>query len=314
MPQDCGLFSRIVVNTILPVGQEISWTMVRGFKGKYPLNFYVDVAPIGSDEWTTLNKIAVVDDCSYYDPNKYNYTVNIEQAYRIRMVDADGDVFYSNPFQPLGNLNKHDYLLAKEIMRKELLELSKFTGVKGKVLKRRQWGPKCPRCLDYDTDEITDSHCDICYSTGFVGGYYKGIEMWLKMTNLKRNKDSTDVGITDPHNRGGRSIAYPYLDTKDVWVNDETNERWFISNILNAAEMRTVPIVYQAEYRKAPTSHVIYEVPMDSTADITIYYDDTAVNSPVKLDNNDPININNAPVVPPEEQWDQGVTADPYSW
>ena len=314
MPNDCGLFARIQVNAALPVGQDISWQMVHDFKGTPPYNFYIDVAPTGSEDWTTLNKTAVVNDCSYYDPNVYNYGMSIDQNYRIRMVDGNDDVFYSNTFQPLGNWNKRDYLTAKEIMRKEYLMQTKFTGVKGLLLKRREWGPRCPLCLDFDTSAITDMHCDLCYGTGFVGGYYKGIEYWVTFSNLRRQKNIEDTAVMDPFTRGGRSVAYPYLDTRDIWVNDQTNERWFISNIANAAEVRNIPIVYNAEYRKAPTSSIIYKVPVDSTADLLLYYDDTAPNSPVKLDNNDPINPNNAPVVPPEEQWDAGVTNDPFSW
>ena len=314
MPDDCGIFDRIYINSTLPVGQNISWKMAKNFQGVFPLHFYVDVAPIGSEDWTTLNKVPVIDDCSYFDPNKYNYSVSVDQTYRIRVVDGDDNVFYSNPQHPLGNWSKRDYLLAKEMMRKEYLELTKFTGVKGTLLKRRQWGPRCPRCLDPDTDAVTDNKCFICYGTAFIGGYFMGIEYWVKLSNLKRNKDVTDVAITDPFNRLGRSVAYPYLDTKDVWVSEDTNERWFISNIANEAEIRSIPIVYSSEYKKAPTSSVIYDVPLDSTADLTIYLDDTAMNSPVKLDNNDPVNPSNAPVAPPDEQWDAGVTADPFSW
>jgi hypothetical protein len=288
--------------------------MVRNFKGTPPYSFYIDVAPNGSEDWTTLNKTAVVDDCSYYDPNKYNYAMNIDYSYRIRMVDGNNTVFYSNPFQPLGNWNKRDYLLAKEIMRKEYLELTKFTGVRGTIVKRRQWGPECPRCLDFDTKEVTDNKCNICFGTGFIGGYFKGIESWVKLSNLRRNKDITDTAVMDPFTRMGRSVAYPYLDNRDFWVNTDTNERWFISNPTSAADMRGIPIIYNAEYRKAPTSDIIYDVPLDSTADLLVYLDDTAPNSPIKLDNNDPINPNNAPVVPPEEQWDRGVNSDAYGW
>lgn len=314
MPQDCGLFRRITVNTALPVGQFISWEMIRTFKGTPPYNFYVDTAPTGSEDWTTLNKVAVVNDCMYYDPNKYNYSMGIDQEYRIRMVDGNGDVFYSNPFHPLGNWNNRDFLLAKELMRKEYLLQIKKTGIQGTLLKRRQWGTVCPLCLDFDTNEVTDNRCPSCFGTGFLGGYFKGIELWVTLSNLKRNKQITDLAVVDPFDRSGRCVAYPYLDTKDIWVNNQTNERYAISEPTNVAEIRGIPIVYTAMFSKAPASSILYDVPLTTTVDLSGEYDNTAINSPVKLDNNDPINVNNAPVVPPEEQWDEGVNADPESW
>jgi hypothetical protein len=57
-------------------------------------------------------------------------------------------------------------------------------------------------------------------------------------------------------------VAYPLVDEYDVWVNKQTDERYYIHTISNKIEIRTVPVVLSVEMRPAAYSDVIYTIPI----------------------------------------------------
>jgi len=272
---DCTCFKRVQILAQPLGGHLAAWELQTGFRGKGAFHFYVDFGRPGTNEWECLNTVPIVDSCLFMDPLQRHWDHLADWYYRVRLalpedVDpATGQcrLYASQPQQANGILNKKDWLLAREICRKEYLYQRKrvnMTAV-GWLLKRKRWGTGCPQCLDYDSGEVKSVDCPVCYGTGFVGGYFPAVDFIFTLVNApwpREFKWDETVSRKNDIARQGRAVAYPYLDTNDVYVRQDTGERFFVNQIQTAAEVGGVPVVVLAELRLAPVTHVIYKIPL----------------------------------------------------
>lgn len=264
---ECAVFKRIQIVTYPLGGTLIAWELQPDFRKPGPFHFFVDVGRAGTTEWVTLNSNPVVDGCLFIDFKQRHYDHLADFYYRIRLLLPNDScaVHLSQPQQANGFLSKRDWLLARDIVRREYLYQKKRTNVtnKGYLLKRRRWGQTCKSCVDQDTGEIS-GQCADCFGTGFTGGYFPAIDFtvtspadWSREFKL----DET-AGMTNPVVRMGRAVAYPWLDTNDVFIRRTSGERYFVNKITTLAEVGGVPIVVSPEIRLAPVTDVIYTIPV----------------------------------------------------
>lgn len=249
---------------ITPEGhKQISWEL-SGYSGS--IDFYIDWARSGGD-WTELTG-PLTDQCSYTDTERYNWNKDRDLYYRIRFTDSGGEHIGAPARAGDGFLNKHDWLIFREILRKECLLLSNYTGMKGEFLRRKHWGVKCTECLDYDTEEIVKSSCNLCKGTRFVGGYYESIKMPVSEQELaKINKQVLKgLGPMDDKSIIVRALAIPMPDSMDLWVNSVNNDRYVIRNITTVVSFKGIPITVLMKLKKIPYTNVIYEAEVDTSS------------------------------------------------
>jgi hypothetical protein len=265
---------RIQVVTQPQGGTLIAWEMRPQFKAKGPFHFYVDFGRSGTHgEWETLNQLPIVDDCVYMDVKQRGFDHLADFYYRVRLVlpnEIDPETgkckfCISEPQQANGVWSKRDWLYAREIARKERLMQRKRTNLTavGFILKRRRWGQPCNVCREYDTDEV-QAQCNVCFGTGFVGGFFKAVDFTVTMDapwsrDFKRNEM---VAVTNNISRWGRAVAYPYLDTNDLFVRRDSGERFYVNEIKQIVEVGNIPVVVAVELRLAPTTDQAYQVPI----------------------------------------------------
>lgn len=231
--------------------------------------FYVETARSGG-EWTRLNPDdPITNDCVYVDTTQGRCNYDNDIYYRIALFDGVKDLF-SQPEPIMGVWNHHDWLIARDIVRREYLRLRKFVGAAGWLLKRRSYGVKCPRCLDFDTQQPSVTNCALCFGTGYERGYFDGIPFWVDFSVVESGKDvQMPIGTTDNTIRAARCVAYPMLDTYDMWVDGDKNKRYIIRKLKTVAEVRARPLVYTAEFHEIPGGRVEYDVPIDQPVPVT---------------------------------------------
>lgn len=270
----CGVFKRIqVVNQPLG-GTLIAWELSEGFGAYGPFNFYVDFGRSGTNEWETLNEQPVVNDCVYMDVCQRYFDQLADFYYRVRLtlpneIDPQTGtckVYQSQPQQANGVWSKRDWLLAREIARKEYLLQRKRTNMTavGHILKRMRYGTPCNDCKDHDTGEVINAECPVCYGTGFIGGYFPAHKFTVTMDgNWTRDfKRDPQISLRNDVIRKGRAVSYPYPDTRDVFVRKDTGERFFLHETTSIAEVGGIPVVVSVGLRLAPTTDIIYTVPL----------------------------------------------------
>jgi hypothetical protein len=270
---ECGVFKRVQIVTQPLGGSSLAWGLRPGFKAKGPFHFYVDFGRSGSDEWETLNLSPLVDGCMFFDDKQRHYDQLADFYYRVRLVlpnepdPATGGcrVHLSQPHQANGLWSKRDWLIAREVCRKEYLMQRKRTNqtAVGFLFKRRRYGQPCSRCIEFDTGEVQSKSCAECHGTGFTGGYFQGVDFRITMNApwSRKFKPDQTLGTRNDLVRTGRAVAYPYVDKYDIYWRRDTGERFIIHTVESLAEVGGIPVVVGLELRLAPVTDVVYNVP-----------------------------------------------------
>lgn len=265
---DCpSVFAMVHVSYLIRGGTRVMWTLLDTFNDPLPWSFQVQTARVGNplaDDWENVG-LPVENSCYAIDPYKQNYSKGEQDAhYRIQLTTPKG-VYYSDPTAKAGILMPRDWRLAQEIVRKERLRF-RYSSQDGYLLKRRITGNDCPRCLDLQTNEVTDPYCTQCWGTGKECGYYYPMGcIWCDLSPVARRKNLDDQAM-----RGtiqdivitGRMLMLPLVDELDVWVSRKTDDRYYIQSIQDTAEIRGVPLIANVELRPAPFTDVIYNIPI----------------------------------------------------
>lgn len=259
---DTGLFDRVVVFPTFNYGSSVSVYLnerkLASVPGPY--TFYLEWA-----EHVNADFVQVGDGTDLtvlYDDDNRVFSKLPHSVYRVRL-ETDTVISYSEPANITGNWNRHDYLIAREVVRREYVAMQRYTGTRGFYLARKVWGEICSACADYNTQEPTNSHCETCFGTGFVGGYNNADVFYLVEDRTGGREERQDsVGVVTNKTQTARAIAYPYITSKDIWISAESDKRWSIEGQNELVAMRGIPIVYGLQLRLIEPGNIIYSVPV----------------------------------------------------
>jgi hypothetical protein len=275
-PREIFPFKLVTVNVAPDKSKVIEWTLDPRFCFEDEVvGFEIDMSRGG--EWFRITESVITDMCLYVDQDKYRCGLRDDLYYRVVAVDLSGNEYNSKPTHIFECWrDKKQWLIAREVMRKEYLRFRQLpTAVEGKLLKRRQHGPKCTVCTDWDTGEVISPGCTNCYGTGFTGGYYNAIPYWLDLsgTSTKEQKTAT-FGVVDNKARIARGISYPIVSPNDVWVACKSNERFNINKVESTGETLIIPLIYRITLSELPQSDEAYKVPLEQ--DMADIHEDTS--------------------------------------
>lgn len=264
-PASQSPFKRLYIDRLTLGNTSVYFEMDPRFTDPLPWSSRLQYSESGlqnADDWINVGNPTVN---SFYavDPTQRLYGKQLLSNYRIKLTTTLA-IYYSQPTNVYGRLNLRDWLLAREITRKELLRLQRYTATEGFLLIARRSGTPCD-CLDPVTNEVINSYCPACYGTAFEGGYYHPYACTffdLSPDQRSETVDATQRGSVDDTMRQGRFIGYPILRYRDVFVDIESDERYFIKSVKTIAVMRDVPIVVAPTLQLAPFTNVIYTFPV----------------------------------------------------
>lgn len=258
-----GVFDRVVITPHMRGGSTVSWWLdAKRFKVEGPYIFFLEWAEHPDADFVQV--AGPTADSVLVDSEQRRFSKLPHSVYRVRVNTPIGD-YYSASHLVMGNWNRHDYLLARDVIRREYLQLIRYTGTRGVYLARKQWGELCTDCTDYHTEMVTNSHCAVCYGTGFVGGYHNASQLYLgEDRTAVRGQRKDGIGVVTDQVQIVRAVACPFLTAKDVWVNLDTDERWSIEQKRELVAMRGVPLVFGVELRLIEPSSIVYDVALEA--------------------------------------------------
>lgn len=183
------------------------------------------------------------DTCMYTDTRINNYNKVSNDNYRLVLSVSDNQCYVSDP-QTVRWLDNPSYAKARNLFRLQYKQMA-MTGRHGFLLKRIQWGQKCPLCAPMPGDNSVNQHCPQCLGTGFKGGYYKGIPVDILPDGQQQMQSIEEIGYTRSSVLQAKVVAWPYIGIGDVWVDAVTNQRYMIQQVTVISYFKSMPLLYQ---------------------------------------------------------------------
>lgn len=141
----------------------------------------------------------------------------------------------------INNILPRRQALLKQKIQRDITIGFKFNGVPLAILKRMHWGTRCSACFDLLTKKVTRSKCDVCFGTGFMGGYFSPIRISGRLGVKNIITDITPQGKADTNLVELTMLDYPLLEVDDVIACIRTNERYLVKKVMRT-ELQTVPV------------------------------------------------------------------------
>lgn len=265
-PECSWIFSRLKIWPKIEAGAtRVEWTLHPQFRDPPPYTFQLQVGRTGTDEADDWEDVGLPVEDTFYalDDTQRVYGKQEWTHYRVILTTAFGR-YASAPETAAGTLSERMWLRAREIVRRERLMLQRESGTAGWLLKRRLYGEDCT-CLDEMTRETKNPDCVLCYGTGITGGYFAPVPcVYANMNNapIRHHRDLGGRGSVADVVEQWRMLNIPQLFSYDVFVERDTDTRWFLHTLAPLAAVQGLVLVQQAEARRIPYSHVIYQLEM----------------------------------------------------
>ncbi len=203
----------------------VQWQLDPSFQDLGPFNFVVEVTETPTfDE--VLYTLPAGDNFFVLDSKKLRQSHGINFYYRVRLTTGAQMEYYSPVIGHWANdTTRHLFLLAKEITRREFVRY-RYTGQKGWLLKRRNYGIQSAGSVDPITGApLTDHHSD--FGTGLEKGYYPSVQVSYSREFMESTAQlsSEGFGTTTQEVQKHRYVGFPVLEPYDILVTD-TNQRY----------------------------------------------------------------------------------------
>lgn len=256
-------FDRVSVDYLAKGGARVSWRL-RADAGPVPdaTVFAIEVAASGvapGDDWVvaagpTANVGELVD------PTPRGRARTGPVHYRV-VFSAPGGPIASRPASATGILDKHDWLIAREIVRQHRLRLVKSAGIDGWLFRRRWAGPTpdptsiAKGVVDPAVGAVVRPWAASTVGTAYSGGYFAPVPFRVDPTPAGTHAaPDRDRAAADDASLAirGLVVAIPPLAAGDVFVASGSDRRYYVQEVADAAERRGVPILQNVELRLAP--------------------------------------------------------------
>jgi hypothetical protein len=232
---DCDYVFRVTV--VLPAregGTRVQWQLDPRVRDEGEYQYTLQVGNAGVSDNHAWRPVATGTDIWFLLDPKQRLRGNFSYThYRIRL-DTGEQTYHSRPLDTMGKLKYEDWRVFVSVMRAEHVQLSSKTGTQGLLYKRRISGAPCWHCRDHNTNEVRNAHCPHCLGTGWRGGYYKPVSCtWFNVDpgDASIQYDTETQGPTTNTRFEARAIASPLLITGDVWLNQQSSERFRIPSL-----------------------------------------------------------------------------------
>ncbi len=222
-------------------------------------NAVVFRSPDGINGWQELGqtKQTVFEDTNLFPGNKY-----LEHYYQVK-VQFQGRVHSSAIVSTFGATSRKEFAVARKILSMEMFQLRQHQRV---LILKQKVGTKCPKCYEPESDSFNGTTlCETCYGTTYDGGYWPGIQSFLRLLTVSpqvKNDDTAGHGSTDPRMVQARMLVYPQLVKDDVIVYKEADRRYAVESCDIAYLNGKIPVSCNVTMELLPRTEMAYKFPV----------------------------------------------------
>jgi hypothetical protein len=205
------------------------------------------------------------------DPNNYNYAdfeanvLGLTRSYwyiiRANSRLAPSEYVLSAPVTTEYELKGHRAKVARKARRDLKLQLERLNGVPIIILKRKTFGDRCTNCYNSITNDVMYSHCNVCFGTTYVDGYYDPCYTYGKLDPVSLQES---IGTSGPNHSaviGLTIVEYPVVDINDLVIEVKTNRRFKVMRKIQSESSRV--LVHQdLQISELSRAGIEYEIPV----------------------------------------------------
>jgi len=163
----------------------------------------------------------------YIDWEANNYSTDRLYWYTVRVTHKETKKFQD--FGPQYNQFQTDPV-GLELIRKKNVYLKTQTGLPVFLFKKKTFGQYCPACFDMIKQRVSKTNCEVCYGSGFAGGYWKPIELYVN--RAIPDSVAKTIGFTKA---GGNLVVeasnYPIISAGDFILFPQVGDRFRVVSI-----------------------------------------------------------------------------------
>jgi hypothetical protein len=243
-------------------GRVVHWTIDPVFKEEGPYNFTLETSE--DPKFSELTHSFPVGD-TYYAIDDEGFVEFFPDSYLYRVkLETNKNVYYSKSlFFDSTIEDKHKYLMAQEIVRREILRLKQYAGSIGWLLKRKILTPIYPKNID-SVSGVSIANNEDDFGTTHIGGYYPPLKILYSREDhedtLKLNEEG--LGITQDKKMTTRMVGFPLVTPRDVLVT-LADERYSFNKVQSRYYPGTgICIVQNSQLIAISTSDPVYRIPI----------------------------------------------------
>jgi hypothetical protein len=242
-------------------GYTFKWELPRLNTIGKPWRFWVQESETGRDSWRDISP-EIINFMRWSEDDREKFSPERKPYFRVRALLGDDSIeMVSNVRDAYADLSKRDFLLVREIYRKENLQMRKAAGTPVTIWMAMQEGEPCTRCLDPITGEVLDSHCKICLGTGVIGAAHGPYDDWATISQTKAHEqhEQTGDGMADTRVHQIRMLgSWSGLRRDDLVLDTPSQRLYSIDKQVDLAEYRRVPLAIQFEAHEVEMGSVLY--------------------------------------------------------
>ena len=195
-------------------------------------------------------------------PNHNGLTTRI--WYKVQAVPISGAVnsVLSEAATPSAKRDYYRDRVGRKARRDLGVVLSKLSGVRITILKKKRFGARCSECYDPVTKSSVMSHCGSCFGTTFSGGYHTPCYTWGKLDPATVQEMHDRSGASEVAVFGITILDYPLVEIGDIIVENETNRR-FIVKRKGSTESSGITVHQDLQVSELSRSAAAYSIPVD---------------------------------------------------
>lgn len=220
-------FAGIKVRSFAVNYYDIYWELESHNSDIQEWQFFVDRSSVENGEFV---QIAGPLTDQYYLRDNIVHTLSQARTwfYRVRAVRlTDGYEIISNSSDADGEAD----LICEEIVRNEYVMWREFSGIAIWLFSKRTFGQRCPGCYNSRLGKTTTPSCEVCWGTGYSGGYHRPVKIWGE---IQGNRDLQVVRSAEDQRAlsGAIFVGPPSPDVTigDLLV-DARNRRWLVTAV-----------------------------------------------------------------------------------
>lgn len=177
----------------------------------------------------------------FKDTTTQDYSKFQNSFYIVECILPNGQRIKSPPTTWQNKRSNWVELRALDIRRRESLLLSKFTGVKSFIFRRRNFGKRCPECWNEEIEKVKKDHCSTCLGTSFEGGYFDGFETLIQFEPTTNDAVLSYQGKFEQNQIPAWTIDYPTINVFDLVLRVPDSKLYRIDKVFGT-ELQTVVV------------------------------------------------------------------------